>query len=212
MMIGRKVELVTKEPKTESELHSPVILSMKNFHVEMPGELVKGIDLEVREGEILGIGGLAGHGKVGIANGIMGLYPASGEVLYRGETLSVEDTLSTLKKKIMFVSEDRRGVGLNLDASIEMNTVIAALRVNQEYLRHIGFMRFYNKKAAAEYAKKNDRRDRYPVYQQQSALQAAERRKPAEGIDCQGAGHESGGALYLRADERNRYRGEEADS
>ncbi|WP_373265908.1 sugar ABC transporter ATP-binding protein [Hungatella hathewayi] len=154
MMIGRKVELVTKEPKPESELHSPVILSMKNFHVEMPGELVKGIDLEVREGEILGIGGLAGHGKVGIANGIMGLYPASGEVLYRGETLSVADTLSTLKKKIMFVSEDRRGVGLNLDASIEMNTVIAALRVNQEYLRHIGFMRFYNKKAAAEYAKK----------------------------------------------------------
>ena len=35
-----------------------------------------------------------------------------------------------------------------------MNTVIAALRVNQEYLRRLGFMRFYNKKAAAEYAKK----------------------------------------------------------
>ena len=154
MMIGRKVELVTKEPKPESELHSPVILTMKNFHVDMPGELVKGIDLEVREGEILGIGGLAGHGKVGIANGIMGLYPATGDVLYRGETLTLADTLSTLKKKIMFVSEDRRGVGLNLDASIEMNTVIAALRVNQEYLRRLGFMRFYNKKAAAEYAKK----------------------------------------------------------
>ena len=48
MMIGRKVELVTKEPKPESELHSPVILTMKNFHVDMPGELVKGIDLEGR--------------------------------------------------------------------------------------------------------------------------------------------------------------------
>lgn len=154
MMIGRKVELVTKEPKPESELHNPVLLSMKNFHVDMPGELVKGINLDVKDGEILGIGGLAGHGKVGIAGGIMGLYPTSGEVVYKGEPLTVADTLSTLKKGIMFVSEDRRGVGLNLEASIEMNMVIAALRVNQEYLRPIGFMKFYNRKAAGEYAKK----------------------------------------------------------
>ena len=84
----------------------------------------------------------------------MGLYPATGDVLYRGETLSVAGYVVNPEEKIMFVSEDRRGVGLNLDASIEMNTVIAALRVNQEYLRRLGFMRFYNKKAAAEYAKK----------------------------------------------------------
>ena len=43
----------------------------------MPGEDVKGVDLDVREGEILGVGGLAGQGKIGIPNGIMGLYPAA---------------------------------------------------------------------------------------------------------------------------------------
>ena len=36
--------------------------------------------IEIKKGEILGIGGLAGQGKIGIANGIMGLYPATGAV------------------------------------------------------------------------------------------------------------------------------------
>ncbi len=45
----------------------------------MPGERVRGgIDMKVKKGEILGIGGLAGQGKIGIANGIMGLYPTRG--------------------------------------------------------------------------------------------------------------------------------------
>lgn len=46
----------------------------------MPGEMVNDVSLEVREGEIFGIGGLAGQGKVGIPNGVMGIYPSTGEV------------------------------------------------------------------------------------------------------------------------------------
>ena len=154
MMIGRTVELIKREERQESAKTGGILFSIRDLHVAMPGERVKGVDLDIREGEILGIGGLAGHGKVGIANGIMGMYPASGTVLYRGEPLHMEDTLGTLKKKIMFVSEDRRGVGLNLEASIELNTVIAALRVNQEYLRKIAGIRFYDHRAAAAYTAK----------------------------------------------------------
>lgn len=58
----------------------------------MPGEEVKGVDLEVREGEILGVGGLAGQGKIGIPNGVMGSYPAAGEVELFGTPLPLNDS------------------------------------------------------------------------------------------------------------------------
>ena len=76
---------------------------------------VKGIDLDIRKGEIFGIGGLAGQGKLGIPNGIMGLYKASGEVRINGELLNLDKLGDALEHKVAFVSEDRRGVGLLLD-------------------------------------------------------------------------------------------------
>ena len=75
----------------------------------------------VREGEILGVGGLAGQGKIGIPTGIMGLYPAAGEVKLFGKDLPLNDAQNALRSGMAMVSEDRRGVGLLLDQSIEDN-------------------------------------------------------------------------------------------
>ena len=47
------------------------------------GRRVKPCGFQVHKGEIFGIGGLAGQGKLGLPNGIMGLYPGGGEVLLR---------------------------------------------------------------------------------------------------------------------------------
>ena len=55
-------------------------MSIRKLWVDMPGEIVRNVDLDIKEGEILGIGGLAGQGKLGIPNGIMGLYEAGGTV------------------------------------------------------------------------------------------------------------------------------------
>ena len=66
----------------------------------MPGEEVKGVTFSVRKGEVLGIGGLAGQGKLGIANGLMGMYPVIGDVEFKGEKLDVSKTDETLKKGI----------------------------------------------------------------------------------------------------------------
>ena len=51
-----------------------IIFETRNLWVDMPGEIIKDVSLKVRRGEILGIGGLAGQGKLGIPNGIMGLF------------------------------------------------------------------------------------------------------------------------------------------
>jgi simple sugar transport system ATP-binding protein len=101
----------------------------------MPGEPVADVSLTVRRGEILGIGGLAGHGKLGIANGVMGLYPATGRVLLDGEPYALNDARAALRRGLAFVSEDRRGVGLLTEESIELNVALSALEAQGRFLR-----------------------------------------------------------------------------
>jgi simple sugar transport system ATP-binding protein len=137
LMVGREVgALQTKATSTANA--EDVILSLKNFNVQMPGEKVKGVDLDIFRGEILGLGGLAGQGKIGIPNGIMGLYPATGTATYEGKVLPFNQPEEILKKGIAFVSEDRRGVGLLLDSSIEDNIVISSMHIHKKFIRKVG--------------------------------------------------------------------------
>jgi simple sugar transport system ATP-binding protein len=114
------------------------ILKIRNLEVGMPGERVKGIDLEIRRGEIFGIGGLAGQGKIGIANGLMGVFPARGEVEFNGTPLDLNNPKEAIKSGLSFVSEDRKGVGLLLDESIELNIIFSALQIHNNFLNKIG--------------------------------------------------------------------------
>ena len=136
LMVGRKVEKLAR--RTDRTWGDTMALSLHDLVVDMPGETVKGLDLDVRKGEILGIGGLAGQGKIGIANGVMGLYPCRGTVLVNGESLALNHTPTSIQHRLAFLSEDRRGVGLLLDSSIELNIVITAVHNQDKYLRKFG--------------------------------------------------------------------------
>jgi simple sugar transport system ATP-binding protein len=111
------------------------ILSVENLWVDMPGETVRDVNLSIRKGEIFGIGGLAGQGKLGIPNGLMGFFPAGGRVTFHGTPLHLNDPRRALERGIAFVSEDRRGVGLLLDESLEWNIAFTAMQIRGEYLR-----------------------------------------------------------------------------
>lgn len=150
LMVGRKINLTNTS--FEHIQANDVMMSLHNLEVNMPGEQVKGIDLDIYEGEILGIGGLAGHGKIGIANGIMGLYPTKGEITYKDKPYIINDTYYALKNNIAFVSEDRKGVGLVLDESIGLNMVFTALSVNNEFLYDFKIFRLINRKAIRKHA------------------------------------------------------------
>lgn len=136
LMVGRRVEKIVQR-RTEVKELEPLI-SLRNFSVAMPGEMVHGIDLDIHRGEIFGIGGLSGQGKLGIANGIMGLHRASGEVAINGKSLSLNNPRESLLSGLAFVSEDRRGVGLMLDNSIEENIAFTAMQVKGKFLRRYG--------------------------------------------------------------------------
>lgn len=153
LMVGRKVEVTNKAEEASKE-NEEIILSIKDLKVNMPGEEVKGIDLDIRKGEILGIGGLAGQGKIGVANGLMGLYETTGELTFRGENLKLNDTKESLKKGLAFVSEDRRGVGLLLDSSIEHNISITTLQIKGEFLNKYGIFNQIDSKKIRKHALK----------------------------------------------------------
>ncbi len=136
-MVGRSVDTVqTNTVRDHSDART--ILSVRRLWVDMPGETVRDVDLDVKEGEILGIGGLAGQGKLGIPNGIMGLYDAGGEVIFDGRPIPANDPRACLDASLAFVSEDRRGVGLLLDESLEWNVAFTAMQIQNKFLKKFG--------------------------------------------------------------------------
>ena len=147
LMIGRKIDkLVDDTQKPDNLDKAPIALKVEKLKVNMPGEKVKNVDFEVHQGEIFGIGGLAGQGKIGIPNGIMGMFPAEGNVEIFGEKLQFDKIGDALQKGLAFVSEDRRNIGLLLDDSIEENVTFHAISVKSEYLTNLGIVKLINKK------------------------------------------------------------------
>ena len=134
-MVGRTVATAQEDIRPVPETRT--IMKIERLWVDMPGETVRDVNLEVREGEILGIGGLAGQGKLGIPNGVMGLYDAGGKVTFDGKEIPLNMPRKCLDAQLAFVSEDRRGVGLLLDESLEWNVAFPAMQVQNKFLKSL---------------------------------------------------------------------------
>ncbi len=147
-MVGRNIAAV-ENSSINDDSSARTMLSIKNLWVDMPGEIVRNVSLDVREGEILGIGGLAGQGKLGIPNGIMGLYEAGGTVEFDGKPIELNSPRKCLDANIAFVSEDRRGVGLLLDETLEWNIAFPAMQVQDKFLKFYlgGLIKWRDEKA-----------------------------------------------------------------
>jgi simple sugar transport system ATP-binding protein len=135
-MVGRTVA-ADASAVGEAREFGPEILSVDRLWVDMPGETVRDVSFSVRKGEIFGFGGLAGQGKLGIPNGIMGLFPAGGSVALHGKAVPLDQPRAALLMGMAFVSEDRRGVGLLLDESLDWNIAFTAMQVQGAFLRPI---------------------------------------------------------------------------
>jgi simple sugar transport system ATP-binding protein len=115
LMVGRKVLLrVDKKPATPGD----IILEIKNLRVidEKGVERVKGINLNVRAGEILGIAGVAGNGQSELLEVLGGYANGTGEIVINGKPLDVTGKLSDGQTRrangIAHVPEDRQREGL----------------------------------------------------------------------------------------------------
>jgi simple sugar transport system ATP-binding protein len=156
-MVGREVDVSGNRETRRLEGED---FRAEHLWVDMPGETVRDVSFSVKKGEIFGIGGLAGQGKLGIPNGIMGLYAAGGRVWMSGRELALGNPRSALDAGAAFVSEDRRGVGLLLDESLDWNIAFGAIQTKGQYLKTFfgGLFSLRDEKAmrrlAEEYIKK----------------------------------------------------------
>ena len=149
-------DVAAKDTTAKAEVRdnegAKIAMSIKRLWVDMPGETVRDVSLDVKEGEILGIGGLAGQGKLGIPNGIMGLYEAGGTVIFQGQEIPLNSPRKCLDASLAFVSEDRRGVGLLLDETLEWNVAFPAMQIQNKFLKNYlgGLVKWRDEKAIRE--------------------------------------------------------------
>lgn len=93
-------------------------------------QVIKGVDLHVKRGEIVGIAGLMGAGRTELAMSIFGRtygQNISGEVYLHGRVIDTSIVKKAIAHGIAYVTEDRKGYGLVLDETIAWNTTLANL-------------------------------------------------------------------------------------
>jgi branched-chain amino acid transport system ATP-binding protein len=104
---------------------SEPLLSVRNLHVSYGGiRAVKGLDLQLHEGELVSLIGANGAGKTTTLKAICGLLkPASGEVRYRGRPLQGQGVWDLVAQGLVMVPEGR---GIFTRMSIDENLRMGA--------------------------------------------------------------------------------------
>jgi D-xylose transport system ATP-binding protein len=128
-MVGR--EITELFPRRASEPLAP-LLSVKGLSVARPTDgkvILKDITLDVRAGEVLGIGGLMGAGRTELLMHLFGAYGkrVAGSATLRGEPLDDPPHVA-VERGLVLVSEDRKRYGLILDRSIGFNMSLSSLK------------------------------------------------------------------------------------
>ena len=124
MMVGRHVAFSVEKKEQEP---GDTVLEVKDLHaVDYRGaEILKGLNLSVRAGEIVGLAGIDGNGQSQLVEILTGLSKAtSGEVLLHGENLVNKTPKKMFDKGISSIPEDRQKHGLVMDFSVSENLVL----------------------------------------------------------------------------------------
>jgi len=107
LMVGRDV---ATEPPTVVNPHGDPLLTVQNL--SSPGKF-RDVSLQVRPGEILGLGGLVGAGRTEVVEAIFGLDPdATGTVRVGTESLTLGNVQAAMRLRLGLVPEDRKRHGL----------------------------------------------------------------------------------------------------
>lgn len=131
-MVGRTLE--DRFPARTPNI-GETIFEVKNWVVYHPihaeRQVIKGVDISVRKGEVVGIAGLMGAGRTEFAMSVFGKTYGrriSGEVYLHGKKIDVSSVGRAVDHGLAYATEDRKTYGLNLIDHIKHNTTIANLK------------------------------------------------------------------------------------
>lgn len=123
LMVGRKVIFNIEKKQQEP---GDIVLDVRGVSAENNKgvQALKNLSLDVRQGEILGIAGVAGNGQSELAEVITGLRPCEGSILVNGEDVANAEPSKSIASGVAHVPEDRTGVGSAPNMSITENTIM----------------------------------------------------------------------------------------
>ncbi|MFE7235573.1 sugar ABC transporter ATP-binding protein [Streptomyces sp. NPDC002405] len=129
MMLGREVAEVRRHGVTgfgaaHDAAREPVLTAEKLSRRHLLDE----VSLELRPGEVLGLGGLLGSGRTETAKALVGALPLdSGTVSVAGRELRRLSPAAAIRAGISLLSEDRKAEGIVPGLSVRENIVLAAM-------------------------------------------------------------------------------------
>lgn len=113
------------------------MLQVENLEANYRGNLaLKGISLEVKQGEIVCLIGANGAGKTTLLNCLSGIHLSrTGRVLFMGEDLSHASSQKMVRLGIVQVPENRQLFGpLTVEENLEMGAYLRARRITKKRL------------------------------------------------------------------------------
>ncbi|MFC0012849.1 multiple monosaccharide ABC transporter ATP-binding protein [Devosia nitrariae] len=130
-MVGRSIE--DRYPGRTPQI-GETLFEVENWVVHHPihteRQVIKGVDLAVRRGEVVGIAGLMGSGRTELAMSVFGRtygHGITGQVRMNGKPVDTSSVKKAVDAGIAYVTEDRKTYGLNLIDHIKHNVTIANL-------------------------------------------------------------------------------------
>lgn len=153
-MVGRAVSF-----KTEKIAANPkeVILSIKDLVVDENRGIpaVKGLSLDVRAGEVVGIAGIDGNGQSELIQALTGLRKVkSGEIFIKGESVVGKTPRQITEMSVSHVPEDRHKYGMILDLTVAENFALQTYYkepISKNGLLNYGVINDYARKLMSEF-------------------------------------------------------------
>ncbi|MEV0318085.1 sugar ABC transporter ATP-binding protein [Streptomyces sp. NPDC050658] len=129
LMLGREIGDVREEGMTKfsgsHEAESQPVLQARDLMVR---HQLHGVSVDIRSGEVVGLGGLLGSGRSETAKAIAGaLPPDSGQVLVAGAPVRTGSTPAAIRAGVSLLPEDRKAEGIVPGLSVRENIALAAL-------------------------------------------------------------------------------------
>lgn len=122
-MVGRNVK--NAYPERRSDRAERIKVSIRDGAVN---SRISGINLDIPEGTVVGVGGLEGQGQRELSRALFGLSPfTKGSYFIDGKRVKIHSPSDAVKHKIAYVPEDRKTEGLCLSLSVKENILALIL-------------------------------------------------------------------------------------
>ena len=124
LMVGRKVNLVVN--KEDHKAKDTIIKVIDLEAVDMRGvQILKGINFDVKRGEIFGLAGVDGNGQTELVEVLTGLRKATkGKIEFDNLDLTKMKPEEIIERGVSHIPEDRHKRGLILDFSLYENAIL----------------------------------------------------------------------------------------